>query len=95
MTRGEIIRMAREAGIELDGDHMAWMEPVESLERFAALIVAAEREACARICEEEAARYLERAAQPEKVRNINPNVAKIAVQTCEYVASAIRARGDQ
>ena len=49
MNRDDIIRWAREAGIELDGDHTAWMEPIESLERFANLVAAAERDACLKI----------------------------------------------
>ena len=41
MTRDEITHMAREAGfVGMDGDHGA-------LRRFAALVAAAEREACA------------------------------------------------
>ena len=45
MTRDDIIRMAREAGISKPWDQ----EPVkwETLERFANLVAAAEREACA------------------------------------------------
>ena len=45
MTRKDIIRMARESGIiqpEIVFTH---------LERFAALVAAAEREACAKLCE--------------------------------------------
>lgn len=54
MTRSDIIRMAREADIidfrDADDDpHTAQM--VEFLERFAAIVAAAEREACARICD--------------------------------------------
>ena len=46
MTRDDIIRMAREAGfVGMDGDHGA-------LRRFAALVAAAEREACAKVCDE-------------------------------------------
>ena len=46
MTRDDIIRMAREAHLVMyDYDH-------PSLERFAALIAAAEREACAKVCDE-------------------------------------------
>jgi hypothetical protein len=47
MNRDDIIRMAREAGISVPWDQ----EPIrwELLERFAALIAAAEREACAKI----------------------------------------------
>ena len=45
MTRDDIIRMAREAG--LGGNvHYGF------LERFAAVVAAAEREACAKVCEE-------------------------------------------
>jgi hypothetical protein len=47
MTRDDIIRMAREAGISVpwDQEPLRW----ELLERFAALVAAAEREACAQI----------------------------------------------
>ena len=46
MTREEITRMAREAGfVGFDGDN-------GSLRRFAALVAAAEREACAQLCEQ-------------------------------------------
>jgi len=52
MTRGDIIKMAREAGAMFD--HMTWVErdlaPV--FERFAELVAAAEREACAKACEQ-------------------------------------------
>jgi hypothetical protein len=50
MNKDEIIRMAREAGISKPWDQ----EPVkwETLERFAALVAAAEREACAKVCDE-------------------------------------------
>ena len=42
----DIIRMARECGLHLGGP------PLESgLARFAALVAAAEREACAKVCE--------------------------------------------
>ena len=49
MNRQDIIRMAREAGISKPWDQ----EPVqwETLERFANLIAAAEREACAKVCD--------------------------------------------
>jgi hypothetical protein len=51
VDREDIIRMAREAGAMFD--HMTWVErdlaPV--FERFAALVAAAEREACAKVCD--------------------------------------------
>jgi len=46
MTRDEITRMAQEAGfVGFDGDN-------GSLRRFATLVAAAEREACAKVCED-------------------------------------------
>lgn len=52
MTRDKIIRMAREAQRENfdDGGHWFSME-AKDLERFAALVAAAEREACAKVAE--------------------------------------------
>lgn len=48
MTREEIVRVAREAGMfvtsELKGQ-------TDKLERFAALVAAHEREACAKVCD--------------------------------------------
>jgi hypothetical protein len=56
--------------------------------------VKAEREACAKVCEDIAKGYEERAARPEEHRDINPEVARIAVMTCGFVKAAIRARGN-
>ena len=47
MTKDDIIRMAREAGPLTKGPFDDWCK------RFADLVAAAEREACAAICEEE------------------------------------------
>jgi hypothetical protein len=47
MTRDDIIRMAREAGVP-DSWDLNWFDPY--YERFAALVAAAEREACAKVC---------------------------------------------
>ena len=54
MNRDDIIRLAREAQGEAL-NHGMWSMHTEDLERFADLIAAAEREACARVCE---ARYM-------------------------------------
>lgn len=48
MTREDIIRMAREAGKVRPG--VEYM-PLEVFERFAHLVAAAEREACAEVCD--------------------------------------------
>ena len=50
MTRDDIISMAKEAGY---GWSLADIH-APALERFAALVAAAEREACAKVCLEEA-----------------------------------------
>ena len=86
MNRGEIIRMAREAGLcvgtnlsgvvlvgapaEIGLAHLT----IEELERFAALVAAHEREACAAICDRFQAR-------------------DVGMQPAEC-AGAIRARGN-
>jgi hypothetical protein len=52
MKREDIIQMAREAGFEADPDNV-WITDgywFEELARFAALVAAAEREACAKAC---------------------------------------------
>ena len=49
MTKEEIIRMAREAGLAYGSDE----KPLESVTRFAALVAAAEREACAKLCDKQ------------------------------------------
>ena len=47
MTKDDILRMAREAGAERNPDFDDWSLDDGTLERFAALISAHEREACA------------------------------------------------
>ena len=63
LNKDDIIRMAREAGLEQtvsiapDGSsRIVSCPPIEPLERFANLVAAAEREACAKVCEAEGER---------------------------------------
>lgn len=81
MNRDDIIRMAREVGLLRVGD--GWTEPsrwgADEIERFAALVAAAEREACADICD-----------QYSDIREINTAMG-VAAANC---ADLIRARGD-
>lgn len=56
MTREEIIGLAREAGF-LVASSSLWVAETEAIERFASLVAAAEREACAAICDRLARRY--------------------------------------
>lgn len=57
MTQDDILRMAREAAMERvvkehsDGTRTVEFPHPDLLERFAALVAAAEREACAKLCE--------------------------------------------
>ena len=46
MDREAVIRMAREAGLAYGSDE----KPLNSVTRFAALVAAHEREACAKVC---------------------------------------------
>ena len=89
MMSDDIIRMAREAG--WTGIYSEWSSPtertsievpvtMEQIERFAALVAAAEREECAKICQDIWQ------AKGDKF-NIQTNVLKCA--------EAIRARGGQ
>ena len=78
MNRDDIIHMAREAklGAALThdgGEPRVWIEGADwhdELERFAALVAAHEREACARIVEGEACAYSEPVWAVEIVNDI-------------------------
>ena len=52
MTKEQIIEMAREAGFNVEQGFLLRVTGIdEDLERFSALVAAAEREACAKVCE--------------------------------------------
>jgi len=54
-SMNDITRMAREAGAwsqQFKNRDVEYVLSAESLERFAALVAAAEREACAKVCDE-------------------------------------------
>jgi len=92
MNREDIIRMAREAGDDdridpftKDG-YWVILTPDE-LERFAALVASAEREACAKICVDESWRLKKIAFEHE---NLQANSAAIRAS---ILAEMIRARG--
>ena len=88
MTQDEIIRMAREAGMDIDDEASGFgaiitAEPLD-LERFAALVAAHEREACAKVCDEIERHKWEILTQGGKLEGLSP-------RDC---AAAIRVRGD-
>lgn len=78
MSRDDILRIAREAGFVLSSN--ATDEAMGRFARFAALIAAEEREACALVCDLEAAKWP------------YPSHANAAVTVA---VAAIRARKDQ
>lgn len=58
MSRDDIFRMALEAGGMPDGFFGdRWVMYTQEIERFAALVAAAEREACARMFDDEVRSY--------------------------------------
>ena len=79
MNREDIIRMAREAG--WDAHHAEFDTRIE---RFAALVASAEREACAEVCKKHADVYAKLEGNP---------TAKSAWAACIDNRDAIRARG--
>jgi hypothetical protein len=85
MTTEDIIKMAREAGCDEASHPMnPWRVTQESLELFANLVrddaVKAEREACAKVCDEIVARYRHADDAPEMV-------------AANWCADGVRARG--
>jgi hypothetical protein len=91
MTRDDIIRMAREAGFvrvvatHADGSSTTTtVAPIEELERFAALVAAAEREQCERLCDD-----LER--KKWETITTGGELTGVSARDC---AAAIRARGE-
>ncbi len=55
MTREDIIKWAQEAGFSNHSNPEMWgymIASAEELSRFAALVAAAEREVCAKVCDE-------------------------------------------
>jgi len=87
MNRDDIIRMAREAcdTDKVDAWHNGfWTLTQEEIERFAALVAAAEREACAEVCKKHADVYAGLEQNP---------TAQSAWAACIDNHDAIRARG--
>ena len=80
MIRDDIIRMAREAGY---GEAMVDLH-LPALIRFAALVAAAEREECAKVCDEQG-----------KGRKAMEHYAALTyAEATDGCAAAIRARGE-
>lgn len=80
MSRNDVMRLAREAGLHVTADGEIGPNYLGSVSegylRFAELVAAAEREGCANVCEEQA-------SEPE------------CPERAAYCAAAIRARGSK
>jgi hypothetical protein len=81
MTREDIIRMAREAGFPDYAMGLASEDAWQKTELFAALVAAAEREACAKIADSQ--------INNTAILLVNPGKSAAAWD----IANAIRARG--
>ena len=82
MNREDIIRMAREAGVFSGANEKVFSE---SLERFAALVAAHEREECVKVCERRAKKY-------EYETDV---YAFEHIAEAKYCAAGIRKRGEK
>jgi hypothetical protein len=85
MNREDIIRMAREAGMLL-GRFDIWDAETPDLERFVALVAAAEREACAKL--------VEPSAEHRRDASWGYLGGKEGVDMLDEIAAAIRARSE-
>ena len=103
MNRDDIIRMAREAGfnqiLATNAGEDVWVDDgfyVEKMERFAALVAAAEREACEKVCEEQLT-YFTPIPCPDKISGclVDHHGPVQRKKTATECAAAIRARGEK
>ena len=86
MNREDIILLSQLAGFNWPDISRSTIE--ERLERFAALVAAHEREACAKVCEDEAAEFR---SQKEGCRDARYDWKEDAAMECSL---AIRKRGE-
>jgi hypothetical protein len=89
MTREDIIRMAREAGFPDYAMGLASEDAWQKTELFAALVAAAEREACAEVCEKQMKSYMSKQYTVDPLGGFRERFA------AEQCAAAIRARGSK
>ncbi len=92
MNRDDILKMAREAGAERNNDFPDWSFEDETLERFAALVAAAERKRIESRPWGVGKEWIARAVEAEREA-----CAQIAFNAKTYIeaAAAIRARGEK
>lgn len=99
MNREDIIRMAHEVGLEQDGDtffsfnHKEMDVDINDLERFATLVASAEREACAKTCEQISNEINNWPSAFEGVTSETKFIRKTGEIISQPFIEAIRARG--
>lgn len=95
MNREDVIRMATEAGL-LEPGYIHGNTVIAELERFAALVAAAERDACAKVCSDRAMRCeLEANQAMENGERDESSALRSTAWQISVCADAIRARGNQ
>ena len=82
MTIDDLIPLLEQAGISQE----VWFEHHRSIERFAALVAAAEREACAKLCEKEQFELTQDVSGKNGLQHFDAG--------CRSCAEMIRARGE-
>ena len=97
MNQAEIIAMAKEAGLLPDNSHpapetRAMRQRSNAVQRFAALVAAKEREACAQVCDAERQDFGGVAAGP-MTTDAGKRVHEAMAAGAATCAAAIRARG--
>ena len=92
MNREDIIRMAREVGLPPCA-YDDYGNQIGNLESFAALVAAAEREACAKVCDQAVKENEETNAEFSATEIFEKAVVAGAIHQAQRIASAIRARG--
>ena len=100
MTRDDIIRMAQEAGFCHDINNGIYLCAPMHIERFAALVAAAEREACAKVAATLWQQYQDtkeahERLSPEPFMPGRFGFDQSTVQQSRRIADAIRARGKE
>ena len=89
MTRDDIFRMAREAGLHLYINDPTEEPYANAVERFANLVAAHEREECTKVCEEQMKAYMSSQYTTDPLGGFRERFA------AERCAAAIRARGEK
>ena len=82
MTREEVIKLAKQSGLFVE---LVLERDLDWLERFAALVASAEREACAALCFQMWEKWMD--ADPSERDNLS--------RDADDCAAAIRARGQE